>query len=45
MEGDLLQLGRAVSFVTEVRLYCSFAAMLRDVGVEKALPDICDAAK
>jgi len=40
MEGDLLDLGGVLSRVAEVRIYTSFALMLRDVSVEAALPDV-----
>ncbi|CAE8671044.1 unnamed protein product, partial [Polarella glacialis] len=40
MEGDILVLGSTPSLVQAVYTYRSFSAMLEDLGVENALPDV-----
>ncbi|CAE8650829.1 unnamed protein product [Polarella glacialis] len=40
MEGDILVLGSTPSLVQAIYTYRSFSAMLEDLGVENALPDV-----
>ncbi|CAE8670521.1 unnamed protein product [Polarella glacialis] len=40
MEGDILVLGSTPSLVHAIYTYRSFSAMLEDLGVENALPDV-----
>ncbi|CAE8608166.1 unnamed protein product, partial [Polarella glacialis] len=40
MEGDILVLGSTPSLVQAIYTYQSFSAMLEDLGVENALPDV-----